>query len=55
MRLNPTKTQFATNFEKLSKLKPTIEQIIVNLDWTTFVNALCGNHCQKSFTKARVV
>jgi hypothetical protein len=51
-------TWFATNFlmvERLFKLKPTIEQTIVDPDWTTFVNSLCDNHCQKLFIKAKVV
>jgi len=58
MLLHPTKTWFATNFlmvERFFKFKPAIEQTITNPDWTTFVNALHGNHCQKSLTKARVV
>jgi len=41
--------------EKLFKLRLAIEQIIVFLNWTTFVNSLCGNHCQKLFTKAKVI
>ncbi len=56
--LNPTKTHFATNFlmvERFFKLRPTIEQSVVDPNWTTFVNSLCGNHRQKLFTKARVV
>jgi hypothetical protein len=35
MLLNPTETQFATNFlmvERLFKLKPTIKQIVTNPD-----------------------
>jgi hypothetical protein len=47
MLLNPTKTRFATNFlmvERLFKFKLVIEQIVANLDWTTFVNTLHGNH-----------
>jgi hypothetical protein len=58
MMLNPTETQFATNFliiERLFKLRPTIEQTITDPDWTTFVNTLCGSHCQKSFTMVKVV
>jgi hypothetical protein len=58
MLLNPTETQFVTNFlmvERLFKLKPTIEQTFVDPDWTTFVNSLCGNHHQKSLTKVRIV
>ncbi len=46
--LNPTETQFATNFlmvETLFKLKFAIEQIVANFDWTTFVNSLHGSHC----------
>jgi hypothetical protein len=37
------------------KLRPTIEQIITDHDWTTFLNTLCGSHYQKSFTTVRVV
>jgi hypothetical protein len=55
MQLNPTKTRFATNFEWLFKLRPIIEQTVVDLDWTIFVNASRGNHCQKSFTKTRTI
>jgi len=47
MLLNSTKTWFATSFlmvERLFRLKPTIEQTVVNLDLTTFVNSLCGSH-----------
>jgi hypothetical protein len=58
MILNPTETWFATKFlivERLFKLRPTIEQIIINPNWTTFVNTLCGSHCQKSFTTMIVV
>jgi hypothetical protein len=58
MLLNLIETWFATKFlmvERLFKFRLAIEQIIVNLDWITFVNSLCGNHCQKSLTKARVV
>jgi hypothetical protein len=47
MLLNPTKTWFVTNFlmvERLFKLRLAIEQIVVDHDWTTFVNSLCGNH-----------
>jgi hypothetical protein len=48
MLLDPTKTQFTTNFlmvERLFKFKFAIEQIITNPKCTTFVNALHGNHC----------
>jgi hypothetical protein len=58
MLLNPTETQFVTNFlmvERLFKLKLAIEQTIVDLDCTTFVNTLYGTHHQKSLTKVRVV
>ncbi len=58
MMLNPIETHFATNFliiERWFKLRPTIEQTIIDLDWTTFVNTLCGSHCQKSFTTVKVV
>jgi hypothetical protein len=41
--------------ERLFKLKLAIEQTIANPDWTTFVNSLHGNHCQKLLTKTRVV
>jgi hypothetical protein len=41
--------------ERLFKFKPTIEQTITNPNWTTFVNALHGNHCQNSLTKARII
>ncbi len=47
MLLNPTKTRFVTNFlmvEKLFKLTLAIEQTILDHDWTTFVNLLCGSH-----------
>jgi hypothetical protein len=57
MFLNPNKPQFATNFlmvERLFKLRPTIEQIIADVDWTTF-NTLRGTRCHKSFTKAKVI
>jgi hypothetical protein len=40
--------------ETLLKLKPTIEQTIANLDWTTFVNTLHGTNYQKSFTKVTI-
>jgi hypothetical protein len=49
MLLNPNETQFATNFmmvEWLFKGRPIIEQIIMDLEWTTFVNTLCGTHHQ---------
>ncbi len=58
MLLNPTKTWFATNFlmvERLFKVKLTIEQIVVDLDWTIFVNSLHGSHCQKSLTKMKTI
>jgi hypothetical protein len=58
MLLHPTKTRFATKFlmvERLFKFKLAIEQTIIDPDWTTFVNALHGNHCQKSLTKARAI
>jgi hypothetical protein len=58
MLLNPIETWFETNFlmiERLFKLKPAIEQTVANLNWTTFVNSLCGSHHQKSFTKVRVI
>jgi hypothetical protein len=58
MLFNSIETRFATNFlmvERLFKLRPTIEQIVVNPNWTTFVNTLHGTHCQKFFIKARVV
>jgi hypothetical protein len=41
--------------ERLFKLKPTIEQTIVDPNWTTFINSLRGNHHQKLFTKVRAV
>ncbi len=47
MLLNPTKTRFATNVlmvERLFKLRLTIKQIVVDRDWTTFVNSLHGSH-----------
>jgi hypothetical protein len=47
MLLNPIQTWFAINFlmvERLFKLKPPISQTIVDLNWITFVNSLCGNH-----------
>ncbi len=49
---------FVPNFlmiEWLLKVKPIIEQIIINPKWTTFVNMLRNTHWQKSFTKARNV
>jgi hypothetical protein len=58
MLLNPTKIKFATNFlmvERLFKFRLTIEQIVVDPDWTTFVKSLHGSHHQKSLTKAKVV
>ncbi len=58
MLLNPTETQFATNvliIERLFKFRLTIEQIVVDCDWTTFVNSLHGSHNQKSLTKVKVV
>jgi len=58
MLLNPTKTWFTTKFlmvEKNFKLRLTIEQTIIDLDRTTFVNSLHVSHCQKSLTKARVI
>jgi hypothetical protein len=58
MLLNPIKTWFATNFlmvKRLFKLKHAIEQIVANLNWTTFVNSLCGKHHQKSLTKVKVI
>jgi hypothetical protein len=58
MLLNPIETWFATNFvmvERLFKLKPTIEQTIVDLNWTTFINSLRGSHHQKLFTKVRAI
>jgi hypothetical protein len=36
-------------------LRPTIEQTITDLEWTTFVNTLHGTHHHKSFTKAKYV
>jgi hypothetical protein len=39
--LNPTETRFVTNFlmvETFFKLRSTIEQIVANPNWTTFVN-----------------
>jgi hypothetical protein len=50
MLLNPNETRFTTNFmmvEWLFKGIPIIEQIIMDLEWTTFVNTLCGTHHQK--------
>jgi hypothetical protein len=41
--------------ERLFKFKPTIEQIIVDPDYITFVNSLRGNHCQKSLTKVKAI
>jgi len=41
--------------ERLFKFRPTIEQTITDLNWNFFVNSLHGSHCQKSFTKAKVV
>ncbi len=58
MLLNPIKTQFATNFlmvGKLFKLRPVIEQIVINLDWTTFITSLCGSHRKKSLTKVKAI
>jgi hypothetical protein len=58
MLLNPIETRFATNFvmvESLFKLRLVIEQIIVDHNWTTFINTLCGNHHQKSLTKVKIV
>jgi hypothetical protein len=56
--LIPTETQFATNFlmvERFFKFKPTIEQPILDPNWTTFVNSLHGNHCQNSLAKVQIV
>jgi hypothetical protein len=58
MLLNPTKTQFKTNFlmvERSFKLGLAIEQIVADPNWTIFVNTLHDNHCQKSLTKAKVI
>jgi hypothetical protein len=41
--------------ERFFKLRHAIEQIVANIDWTTFVNTLCGTHRHKSFTKVRIV
>jgi hypothetical protein len=40
---------------RLFKFKLVIEQIVVNFDWTTFVNSLSGSHCQKSLTKVKPI
>jgi hypothetical protein len=56
--LNPTETQFATNFlmvETLFKLRFAIEQIVANPNWTTFVNSLHGSHRYKSFIRVTTV
>jgi len=56
--LNPIETWFVTKclmVERLFKLKPTIEQTIVDLNWIIFVNLLHGNCCQKLLTKVRFV
>jgi hypothetical protein len=58
MLLNPIKTWFATKIlmvERLFKFRLAIEQIVVDIDWTTFVNSLCGNHHQKSPTKVKAI
>ncbi len=57
MLLNPIKTWFATILmvERLFKLKHAIEQTVVNPNWTTFVNSLCGNHHQILLTKVKVI
>jgi hypothetical protein len=58
MLLNLAETWLAPNFlmvERLFKLKLAIEQIVTNLNWTTFVNFLCGSHHQKLFTKVRAI
>jgi hypothetical protein len=55
---NLIKTWFATKFLMIAwllKVKCVIEQIIINLEWTTFVNTLCNIHWHKSFTKVRYV
>jgi len=41
--------------EQLSKLKSNIEQTIMDMEWTIFVNTLCSIHHHKSFIKARYV
>jgi hypothetical protein len=41
--------------EGLLKVNPTVEQIINDLKWTTFVNMLRNTHRPNSFTKARYV
>jgi hypothetical protein len=56
--LNPIETWFATNFlmvETLFKLKSSIEQIVANPNWTTFVNSLRGSHRYKSVIKVTTV
>jgi len=58
MLLNPIKTWFATKIlmvERLFKFRLAIEQIVVDIDWTTFVNSLCGSHHQKSPTKVKAI
>jgi len=49
---------FVTNFlmvEQLSKLKSNIEQTIMDMEWTIFVNTLCSTYYHKSFIKPRYV
>jgi hypothetical protein len=41
--------------ERLFKLKRAIEQIVVDPNWTIFVNTLLGTHHQKLFIKAKVI
>jgi hypothetical protein len=37
------------------KFRLAIEQTIIDLEWTTFVNTFHGTHHHKYFTKARYV
>jgi hypothetical protein len=41
--------------ERLFKLILAIKQIVVDLDWTTFFNSLCGSHRPKLLTKVKVI
>jgi hypothetical protein len=55
---NLVETRFTTTFliiKRLLKVKLALEQIIIDLEWSTFVNTLHRAHRHKSITKARFV
>jgi hypothetical protein len=41
--------------ERLLKLILAIKEIVVDPNWTTFVNSLCGSHHPKLLTKAKSI